>query len=89
MVRKAKEMYYGILSDFWPRNKRIEIRGLDKDTMYEAYDYGNRKSLGEVKYSSPQLPVGFKESLLLRVRRGPARGRGDRQCAATQRESWF
>jgi hypothetical protein len=46
VVRKAKGIYYGIFSDFWPRNKRIELRALDKDTMYEVYDYGNRKSLG-------------------------------------------
>jgi hypothetical protein len=47
VVRTAKEMYYGTFSDFWPRNKRIELRGVDKDTMYESY--GNRKSFGEVK----------------------------------------
>jgi hypothetical protein len=37
-------MYYGIFSDFGPRNQRIDLRGLDKDTMYEVYDCGNRKS---------------------------------------------
>jgi alpha-galactosidase len=68
VVRKGKEIYYGIYADAWARNKPIELRGLDKDTTYEVYDYANRQALGEVKGSAPQLPVGFKGSLLLRVR---------------------
>jgi hypothetical protein len=33
-----------------------------------VYDYANLQALGEVKGSAPQLRVGFKGSLLLRVR---------------------
>jgi hypothetical protein len=46
VARKVKEMYYGIFLDFCLRKKRIELRGLDKDTMYEVYDHSSRKSLG-------------------------------------------
>ena len=68
VVRKGKAMYYGIYADAWARNKRIELRGLDKGVTYEVYDYANRKPLGEVKGAEPYLQIGFKNSLLLRVR---------------------
>jgi alpha-galactosidase len=68
VVRKGKAMYYGIYADAWARNKRIELRGLDKGVTYEVYDYANRKPLGEVKGTEPYLQIGFKNSLLLRVR---------------------
>jgi alpha-galactosidase len=68
VVRKGVAMYYGIYADAWPRNKRIELRGLDKGVTYEVYDYANRKPMGEVKGAEPYLQIGFKNSLLLRVR---------------------
>ena len=73
VVRKGKAMYYGIYADAWPRDKRIELRGLDKGMTYEVYDYANRRQLGEVKGSAPYLSMGFKNSLLLRVRPVAAR----------------
>jgi alpha-galactosidase len=68
VVRKGPEMYYGIFADAWPHTKPIELRGLDKGTTYEVYDYGNRKELGTLNGADPQLRIGFKESLLVRVR---------------------
>ena len=68
VVRKGKDMYYGIYADTWPRNKRIELRGLDKGATYEVYDYANRRSLDDVKGAQPYLQTGFKNSLLIRVR---------------------
>ncbi len=68
VVRKGSDMYYGIFSDIWPRNKRIELRGLNKQTTYEVYDYANRRPLGTVSGGQPFLRVGFKDSLLVRLR---------------------
>ena len=48
--------------------RRIELRGLDKGTTYEVYDYGNRRQLGTVKGTEPYLRLGFKDNLLIRVR---------------------
>jgi hypothetical protein len=61
-------MYYGIFADVWPYTRPIELRGLDKDTTYEVYDYGNRKELGTVSGADPHLRISFKESFLLWVR---------------------
>ena len=69
VLRKGRDLYYGIFADVWPRDKyKIELRGLDKDMTYEVYDYANRRALGTVKGEKPLLNMAFKESLLLRVR---------------------
>lgn len=69
VLRKGRDMYYGIFADVWPRDKfKIELRGLDKNVTYEVYDYANRRSLGVLKGSEPTLNFAFKDSLLLRVR---------------------
>ena len=72
VVRKGKEIYYGIFADVWPVTRRIELRGLDKGLTYEIYDYGNRRRLGSLKGADPFLKIGFKESLLLRLKPGNA-----------------
>ena len=68
VVRKGADMYYGVFADIWPRNRRIELRGLDKQTNYEVYDYANRRALGTVSGNQPFLRVAFKDSLLVRLR---------------------
>jgi len=68
VVRKGNELYYGIFAEAWPRSRRIELRGLDKGVTYEVYDYANRRDLGKLNGAEPYLRLGFKESLLLRVR---------------------
>ena len=67
VVRKGREMYYGIYADVWSRGRRIELRGLDRETSYDVYDYGNRRALGVVLGAKPYLWISFKDSLLLRV----------------------
>lgn len=67
VVRKGKDLFYGIFSDLWPKNKPIELRGLRKDLDYELYDYGHGQALGRISGSKPFVEVAFKESLLLRV----------------------
>jgi alpha-galactosidase len=68
VVRKGSDLYYGIFADLWPVNRRIELRGLEKETDYEVYDYGNRRALGKVSGSKPFVNAAFKDNLLLRVR---------------------
>ena len=74
VVRKGAVMYYGVFADVWPRNKRLTLRGLDRNTTYEVYDYANRRPLGTVSGSRPVLNAGFKDSLLLRAQ--PSRKAG-------------
>ena len=69
VLRKGKDLYYGIFADVWPRDKfKIELRGLDRTLRYEVYDYANRRSLGVIKGAAPVLNHAFKDSLLLRLR---------------------
>jgi alpha-galactosidase len=75
VVRKGEALYYGIFAEVWPRNRSIELRGLAKETEYEVYDYANRRELGKVNGSRPQLRIAFKESLLLRVRPATSGGK--------------
>jgi len=68
IVRKGNDLYYGMFADYWPRSKTIELRGLDQDKSYEVFDYAHDRNLGIIKGSKPLLNIGFKESLLIRVR---------------------
>jgi alpha-galactosidase len=67
VVRKGKDLFYGIFADLWPKNKPIELRGLSKDLNYEVDDYAHGQALGKISGSKPFVEVAFKESLLLRV----------------------
>ncbi|MCX6625091.1 MAG: alpha-galactosidase, partial [Acidobacteria bacterium] len=69
VIRKGRDLYFGFFADVWPRDRyKIELRGLEKDGVYEVYDYANRRDLGTVKGADPRLNIAFKDSLLLRVR---------------------
>jgi alpha-galactosidase len=68
VVRKGPDLYYGIFAEYWPASKNIELRGLDRNATYQVYDYGNRRQLGTVKGSEPNIKLGFRDSLLLRLR---------------------
>ena len=46
---------------------RLELRGLDRSTEYEAVDYEHGKSLGRVKGSDPHLDAKFTNHLVLEV----------------------
>ena len=67
VVRKGQDLYYGIFAEVWPRDRRIELRGLDKNSSFAVYDYKNRRELGTIKGSEPYIKMAFKENLLLRV----------------------
>ncbi len=67
VVRKGKDLYYGIFADLWPKTQPIELRGLSKDQNYEVYDYAHDQKLGRISGSKPYVEVAFKDSLLLRV----------------------
>ncbi|MBI4659482.1 MAG: alpha-galactosidase [Verrucomicrobia bacterium] len=68
VVRKGKDLFYGIFADLWPLNRPIELRGLSKSARYAVYDYANDRPLGVVSGAKPHLSIAFKDSLLLRVR---------------------
>lgn len=68
VVRKGKDLFYGIFAQLWPLNRPIELRGLDRNVRYEISDYANSQSLGVISGSQPQLNIAFRDSLLLRIR---------------------
>jgi alpha-galactosidase len=72
-ISKDGEMYYGFFAskpnEEWKGD--VELRGL-KPGAYEVFDYVEGKSLGKVQAENgkiPKLPVGFRDHLLLEVRR--------------------
>jgi alpha-galactosidase len=67
VVRKGKDLYYGMFAGYWPRSQTIELRGLDQDKLYNVYDYAHKRDLGIIKGSEPFINIGFKESLLMKV----------------------
>lgn len=67
VVRKGRELYYGFFAEVWPRNRRLELRGLDPGTTYTVEDYAHRRQLGTVSGAKPYLETAFKESLLLHL----------------------
>ncbi len=69
VVRKGDDLFYGIFADVWPRNKPIELRGLDPDSMYQVLDYIQGAELGEISGTEPVIRKAFEKSLLLRVRK--------------------
>ena len=68
VMRKGRDLFYGIFADYWPLGRPIELRGLDKGNSYEVYDYANGRPLGAISGSEARLNIAFKDSLLLRVR---------------------
>jgi alpha-galactosidase len=68
VVRKNRDLFYGIFADYWGQDRPIELRGLDPGQSYDVYDYAAERSLGTLSGKSPFLRISFKDSLLLRVR---------------------
>lgn len=68
VVRKGKDLFYGIFADVWPPDRPIELRGLEAHARYELFDYARDRSLGVISGADPHVKAAFKESLLLRVR---------------------
>jgi len=68
VVKKGETIYYGMYSEHWPKSQKIELRGLDENKSYEVTDYAHNRNLGIIKGSLPYINVGFKESLLIRVK---------------------
>jgi alpha-galactosidase len=76
VVKKGGEMYYGFYAEAWPRTAAIELRGLEKGKTYEVFDYANGRAVGRVSGERPEVKVGFKGSLLVRVREASEHLRG-------------
>ena len=67
VVKKGKEIYYGIYADTWKKSDPIELRGLDQGTSYSVYDYNLDKDLGTITGTHPELNIDFSEYLLIRL----------------------
>jgi alpha-galactosidase len=67
VVKKGNDIYYGFFASNWGKNKKIELRGLDKNKSYNVVDYANKKVIGTISSSEPYINYGFKESLLLKA----------------------
>ena len=64
-IRKNKVMYYAFYAKQW--KGKVELRGLENQ-KYNVTDYVSGKNLGVVFGASAQLPVAFREHLLLEVK---------------------
>ncbi len=68
VVRKGKDLFFGIFADSWTSDRLIELRGLEVGARYEVYDYAHERFLGIISGADPHIHAAFKESLLLRAR---------------------
>lgn len=67
VLKKDKDLFYGIYADSWTKNDGITLRGLEKGVNYSVFDYIHNKPLGNVNGSNPVLKIDFKEHLLIRL----------------------
>ena len=65
VIKKNNTLYFAFYAKKW--NGKIELRGLDKNTIYTVKDYFNTINLGEVSSKNPILKTSFKDFLLLEV----------------------
>ncbi len=67
VVKNGDNLFYGIFADSVSQTESIQLRGLDKEIEYSAYDYANDKQLGLVNGNNPVIHIDFKEDLLLHL----------------------
>ncbi len=67
VIKKEKELFYGVFADLWSKTNEIELRGLEKGLNYTVYDYANKRHLGSVNGNFPFLKVGFRDYLLIQL----------------------
>jgi alpha-galactosidase len=65
-IEKDGSMYYSFYNPHFAGN--IELRGLDKNKKYKAYDYFNETDLGSIKGNNPVLKISFDKFLLIQVK---------------------
>ncbi len=66
VIRKKDTLYYAFYAKKW--NGSIELRGLDKGKVYDAYDYVNKKDLGQIMGNKPFLNSSFQKNLLIELK---------------------
>ena len=67
VIRKGRELFYGIFAALWASSRPIELRGLDPAATYRVINYATGRELGQVGGAEPVFRTGFKNSLLLRL----------------------
>ncbi len=65
VVRKGGRLYYAFYAERWPRNRPLELRGLEQGKTYRVSDYVNGTDLGEVSKNEPSINHAFAVSLMI------------------------
>ena len=65
VIKKGDKMYYAFYDKSW--NGNIELRGLNKDKSYVAFDYVNNKVIAKFSGENPTIDVTFNNYLLIEV----------------------
>ena len=65
VIKKGKDLYYAFYAEKW--EGPVNIRGLHPESEYIVEDYFNDITIGEVSGNDPNIPVIFKDFLLLKV----------------------
>ncbi len=65
VIEKEDTIYYAFYCPDWVG--KIELRGLEKDKNYVAFDYINEKLITEFNGNEPKINVSFKDQLLIEV----------------------
>lgn len=65
VIVKGNTMYYSFYGEEW--SGEIELKGLDPQLRYSAYDYVNEVKLGDFAGAKPFIDTEFKNYLLIEV----------------------
>lgn len=65
VIKKDGIMYYAFYSKNW--NGDIELRGLEKDKSYVAFDYINEVEVSNFNGNNPTINIAFEDYLLIEV----------------------
>ena len=65
VIKKGNTMYYAFYANNWKGS--IELRGLDMDKEYVAFDYVNDIQIAKFNGNNPIIDVEFKNYLLIAV----------------------
>ena len=65
VIARGDTLYYSFYSEDW--TGKIELRGLDPQLQYRAYDYVNDVNLGEFPGEKPYINTEFEKYLLIEV----------------------
>jgi alpha-galactosidase len=65
VVQKGDTLFYAFYADNY--HGKVKFKGLPGKGKFLVYDYVNRRKIGEITNSEPQISVNFKKHLLVWV----------------------